>query len=72
MFLMHDADHLRSLDLKGCTCGDRSGGRETKPDRTCNGFLSDEISGREKRDRSFFASFRNHGDFCAALLQIEN
>jgi hypothetical protein len=46
---MHYADHLRSLDLEGCTCGDRSGRRQTKPDRTCDGFLSDEISGREKR-----------------------
>ena len=43
-----------------------------KPTDCRDRLLSNEVAGAKKRDGGFFAVLRNHGEFCAALLKIEN
>jgi len=72
MLFVHHADHLLPLDLQCCTSGNGSGRRQSKPTHASERLLSNEVASREKRDRGFFAVFRNDGDFCATFLKIEN
>ena len=64
MLFVHYADHLFPLYLERCTGGDGSGRRHTKPNHAGERFLSNEVASGEKRDRGFFAVFRNNSDFC--------
>jgi len=45
---------------------------QSKPDRSGNRLLSNEVACGEKRDRGLLAAFRNDSEFGAALLEVEN
>jgi hypothetical protein len=72
MLFMQHSDHLRPVDLERCTGGHCSGRRQSKPNCSSNRFLSNEVAGGEKRDRSLFTAPCNDSESCAALPKVEN
>ena len=72
MLLVQDADNLSSLYLERGACSNRSGSRQSKPDRSGNRLLSNKVAFGEERDCGFFTLCRNNCELCPALLKIES
>ena len=72
MLLMHHANHFRALNLECSTASDGGGRGQSQALGAGNRLLANKFTRRKQRDRCFFTSFRNDGNFCAALLKIEN
>jgi len=69
---VHHANHLFAFDFERCTGGNRSGSRHARPNRSGERFFSNKVARAQKGNGGFFASFRNDGEFCAALLKIKD
>jgi hypothetical protein len=63
MLLVQHADHLRPFYFERRTGGNRRSSRQSKPDRSRNRLLSNEVAGGEQCDCGFFTAFETTVSF---------